>query len=134
MKEKQPSLIAFGLILICIAFALGYLLGHGNGVTNVSVSVTEAKQPVRAESAPKTEQLVPMSDAPTEDRPLDLNTATVEQLDLLPGIGTEYAKRIVAYRETNGRFVAKEQIMDVDGIGEKRYAEIEPLIKVGGSQ
>ena len=133
MKEKQSSLIAFGLILICIAFVFGYLLGHGNGETNVSVSVTESKQPARAQTAPETEQMVPM-DAPTEDRPLDLNTATVEQLDLLPGIGTEYAKRIVAYRETNGRFVAKEQIMDVDGIGEKRYAEIEALIVVGGSQ
>ena len=61
---------------------------------------------------------------------LDLNTADQAALETLPGIGPELAGRIIAYRQTIGRFVSKEQIMDVEGSGEKRYAEMEQLITV----
>jgi competence protein ComEA len=61
---------------------------------------------------------------------LDLNTASQAQLERLPGIGPELAGRIIAYRQSVGRFVAKEQIVDVEGIGEKRYADLEQLITV----
>lgn len=61
---------------------------------------------------------------------LDLNSATVEQLMLLPGIGKSKAQAIVDYREEVGRFVEVAQLTEVKGIGEKLLAKIESLVKV----
>lgn len=65
--------------------------------------------------------------AAPEER-LDLNMATAEQLDDLPGIGPTLAGRIVDYRAEHGPFSAPEELMAVDGIGEGRYAAVEGLI------
>ena len=59
---------------------------------------------------------------------VNLNTATVEQLDALPGIGPVIAQRIVDYREINGPFAAPEEIMDVKGIGQATYEKLKDLI------
>ena len=57
-----------------------------------------------------------------EDRmKVNINTATVEQLADLEGVGLTYAKRIVEYRKANGPFHAPEDIMKVKGIGEKTF-------------
>ncbi len=62
---------------------------------------------------------------------LDLNKATVEELDQkLPGIGPALAQRIVDYRERTGGFRAVEELLEVSGIGEKRFAEIKDLVCV----
>ena len=53
------------------------------------------------------------------------------ELDMLPGIGPVLAQRIVEYRQANGPFAATEEIMQVDGIGESTYAELQDLITVG---
>ena len=68
--------------------------------------------------------------APTTENPLNINLATAEELDMLPKIGPVLAERIIAYREKNGSFVQKEQIMDVKGIGNGIYAEIQELISI----
>ena len=62
--------------------------------------------------------------------PLDLNTAGVEELQNLPGIGPELAERIVAYRTEQGGFASVEQIMEVPGIGEGKFAALEGRIAV----
>lgn len=62
---------------------------------------------------------------------VNINTASVNELDEhLPGIGPALAQRIVDYRERNGGFKSPEQIMEVSGIGEKRYEQIKDLITV----
>ena len=61
---------------------------------------------------------------------LNINTATAEELMMLPGIGQTLSQAIVAYREENGVFSSVEDIMKVDGIGEGRFAAIEEYICV----
>ncbi|CAN3129885.1 helix-hairpin-helix domain-containing protein [Mycobacterium sp. smrl_JER01] len=67
-----------------------------------------------------------------EGRPglIDLNTATVEQLDTLPGIGPVTAAAIVGWRDANGRFASVDQLGDVDGIGPARLEKLRPLVRV----
>jgi competence ComEA-like helix-hairpin-helix protein len=62
---------------------------------------------------------------------IDINTADVEELMELPGVGPAYAERIVAYREENGPFESVEEIMNVRGIGEKTFLRIRDRIRVG---
>ena len=61
---------------------------------------------------------------------LDLNTATVEQLDALPGVGPITAGAIVAWRQANGKFTSVDQLADVDGIGPARLEKLRPLVRV----
>ena len=62
--------------------------------------------------------------------PLDINTATAAELEILPGIGEVLAGRIVDYRETNGFFSSPEDLLNVDGIGPKTLESILPYIIV----
>jgi competence protein ComEA len=59
---------------------------------------------------------------------IDLNTATLEQLDTLPGIGESKAKAILVYRKEKGSFKKVEDLLEVKGIGEKVLAKIKPMI------
>lgn len=62
--------------------------------------------------------------------PLDLNTATVAQLDGLPGVGPVLAQRIVDWRAQHGRFDSVDQLNDVSGIGDAKFASLKPLVAV----
>ena len=64
---------------------------------------------------------------------LDLNQATVEELDALPGVGPAIARRIVAFREKNGAFKRIEDLMNVRGIGEKTFLRLRDRITVKAS-
>lgn len=61
---------------------------------------------------------------------INLNTATPAQLDTLPGIGPKVAGRIVEYRQKNGGFKKIEELMNVQGIGEKLFLKLKPLVTV----
>jgi competence protein ComEA len=61
---------------------------------------------------------------------VDLNAATVEQLDVLPGVGPVTAQRILEWRTRHGRFARVEQLREVEGIGERRFEQLRELVTV----
>ena len=65
-----------------------------------------------------------------EDEPININTATLELLMQLNGIGETKANAIITYREENGPFEKVEDILNVSGIGDKTFALIKDKIKV----
>ncbi len=96
-----------------------------NPMTTKSPKQTNAK-PV---SSTVSEQEVP---ALVISYPLDLNTASVEELETLPAIGSILAQRIVSYREMNGGFSCLEELMQVNGIGTGIYEQISPYLFIKG--
>jgi competence protein ComEA len=62
---------------------------------------------------------------------VDLNTASLEALQTIPGVGPVIAARIVTYREQNGGFRAVEELLEVSGIGEVTFAQMQPMVTVG---
>ena len=72
----------------------------------------------------------PKAKAPTASSPLSLNSATLAQLDTLPGIGPVMANRIFAYRKLNGPFTLIDDLKKVSGIGDATFAEISKLVRI----
>jgi competence protein ComEA len=94
----------------------------GSSVSSGSVSPGSAA-PGQASSPSR-----PAKGAPTAL--VNLNTATVEQLDTLPGVGPVRAAAIVAWRNANGKFTSVDQLGEVDGIGPGRLEKLRPLVRV----
>ncbi|MDS1271167.1 ComEA family DNA-binding protein [Lipingzhangella sp. LS1_29] len=69
-----------------------------------------------------------------DDTPVELNTATVEDLEELPGVGPVLAETIVEHREDNGGFTDVAQLNDVRGIGEQRFTDLEERVVVAQNQ
>lgn len=65
----------------------------------------------------------------TSDEVLSLNSANVADLEQLPGVGPVLAERIVAHRETHGRFETVEDLLGVSGIGEAKLAALRDLVR-----
>ncbi|HLG59462.1 MAG TPA: helix-hairpin-helix domain-containing protein [Vicinamibacterales bacterium] len=90
------------------------------------VGVAQAAQEGARRTAPATKS----SEATT----VNLNTASVEQLETLPGIGKSTAERILEYRQKNGNFKKVEDLMNVRGVGEKSFLKLKPLITVSAGK
>jgi competence protein ComEA len=76
------------------------------------------------------EALAQQPAAMTKGATVDLNSASVTDLESLPGVGRRTAERIVEYRQKNGSFKKIEELMNVKGIGEKSFLKLKPLIAV----
>lgn len=63
---------------------------------------------------------------------VNINTASVEQLKLLPRVGPALAQRIVEFRAAHGPFKAPEELIAVRGIGEKSFANLKPYVAIEG--
>lgn len=128
MKNKVSVLLAVVTALF-VGFTLGLFVGRNTGSGTVTLAV-----PAQMQIAPATAATAPTQTVPEEtvSFPVNINTADVDTLTALPGIGRVLAERIVAYRRQNGSFRAIEEITKVEGIGEKKAEAILELITVGG--
>jgi competence protein ComEA len=92
----------------------------------------EASAPALASVAPsRTPRSAPQAAATaTTQFPINLNTATAEQLEAIPGIGPVLAQRIIEYRQTHGRFQSVDELLEVHGIGAKRLESMRPYVTV----
>ncbi len=64
---------------------------------------------------------------------VNINTASAEQLQLLPRVGPALADRIIEFREANGSYRTVDEIVAVKGIGEKSFEKLEPFIVTSGA-
>jgi len=96
--------------------------------------VIQTNNSITTPSAQRSEPLsIPIEPASAQDLPvrvMNINTATLEDLDELPNIGPVIAQRIIDYRDLNGPFTVIEEITKVEGIGEEIFKEIKDLITV----
>jgi competence protein ComEA len=61
--------------------------------------------------------------------PVSLNTATVDQLDTLPGVGPVLARHIIDYRTQHGGFRSVDELREVNGIGDRRFSDLQKLVR-----
>ena len=125
MKKPQFSILILVTAFFSV-FLLGFFLGRQTGTVQVRVSTAAPPQP---SAAPATE---PEPQQAHTAFPININTATAEQLTALPGIGEVLAGRIVSYREQYGLFLSTEELLDVTGISEKKYEAIKEYVTTGG--
>lgn len=116
--KTEWLLLGMTALFLCLLLALD----HQDRAALTAAGVETAVE------VPQEEILPDLSPLP----PLDLNTAAAEELEELPGIGVELARRIVEYRTEHGPFETVEDIMEVSGIGEVKFAALEGRITVNG--
>ena len=126
MRKTVGKWVYAAMLVLC-AFGIGFMAGtRSASAPQITVMNPETQESARYLSDELSQDL--LQDA--EVYLIDINSADAETLDLLPGIGPAYAQRIVDYRTENGPFQTIEEIMNVSGIGEKKYEAMKELITV----
>jgi competence protein ComEA len=97
-------------------------------VINLAALLTDGQRLSITEKA--SPQQAPDGGSAIADSLIDLNTASASQLETLPGVGPEMAKRILDWRKQNGRFQTVDDLRKISGIGERTFARLKPLVKV----
>ena len=103
----------------------GVLPGVSTGVLNLARKVADGEQVLVGVDGPAA-----ASGAAGAGVLLDLNTATAQDFDALPGIGPVLAERLVSWRTEHGRFASVDQLREVSGVGESKYQSIKPKVRV----
>ena len=116
---KKQGWILIGITGAFLCLLIGIFIGR-----NTSQGYLSAENAVQAHTQATVNGTV------ANDGKIDINTATSEQLQLLPGIGETIAQRIIDYRTQHGPFERIEDIMNVDGIGQTKFENMKPYIKV----
>lgn len=135
MSESKRQ--TFAMIGIVLLVAAGILLYAGLSQPRVYEQTTSAQETVSvssdaaavSETTSATTSSV-QTNASEVTYPINLNTATYEELLTIDGIGDARANRILQYRDAIGGYSSVEQIKDISGIGDSLYNQISPYLTV----
>ncbi|TCC05989.1 ComEA family DNA-binding protein [Kribbella soli] len=136
-KVRRPGLIrapAGSRVADVLTLAGGPLRGVDLTTLNLARQVTDGEQIiVGATTQPPPTNQPPSTSGPSptsaRDAPVNLNTATLDQLDALPGVGPVLAQRILDYRTQNGPFTTIDQLQEVPGVGPKKFDSLKPHVR-----
>ena len=122
MKNTPVSILALACLLLA-AFLGGMFIGRNIAGGPIQTAVL----------ATRGSQIAPTSSMPvaSQGSKVNINTASLQELMSLDGIGETYAQRIIDYRTANGPFTDISQIKNVEGIGDKRFNAIKDSITIG---
>lgn len=137
-KVRRPGLVRAAMgsrVADVLAAAGGALPGVDLTTLNLARQVTDGEQivvgvpPLATAGTPSAGQPVrtPAAQAGT---PVDLNTASLAQLDALPGVGPVLAQRILDWRNEHGRFTSTDELQEVPGVGPKKFESLKPHVRV----
>jgi competence protein ComEA len=115
-------------VIDAIKAAGGLRRGASAGTLNLARRVVDGEQIAVGIDLTPPPEAVPSGAATGE--PIDLNTASAAQLDQLPGVGPVLAQRIVDYRTRRGAFRSVDELRQVSGIGQAKFADIKSLVHV----
>lgn len=128
---RKPNISMPLIVTIAfIAFTLGFFLGRNRNEDAIYVSVSDNYFVAPSKPQETAPEVTEATEAITF--PISINQAGKEEFMALPGVGDVLAERIITYRENNGDFSRPEDLLNVEGIGKKRFKEILDLITVGG--
>ena len=109
MRVKKPAFVYFTILIIFVAVTVCVLLVH------------------------RTQNSYSLADVPSQRQlnKIDLNSATAEQLQIIPGVGPTLSQKIIDYREANGPFESVEDILEIDGIGMRLLSRFMTYATIG---
>ncbi len=116
MKKQQWILIGITAAFLCLLTGIFV----GRNLTGSYIPLDKAIDSNTSDTSTETQQY---------DGKIDINTATSEQLQLIPGIGETIAQRIIDYRTEHGDFESVDELLNISGIGQKKLEQMKPYIK-----
>jgi competence protein ComEA len=130
-KVRRPGLVKLASgsrVADAIVAAGGALPGASTVGMSLARRLIDGEQLVVGEPSPAASD--PAAVSPQPSGPVDLNSATVSDLDALPGIGPVLAQRVVDWRTAHGAFTAVDQLRQISGLGGKKFDALAPLVRV----
>lgn len=111
------------LLQLCMVFLISMVLGLG------AAPVDAFAKDAAKDTATKSMKSDTSSKKKAAEKPVNINTASKEELQMLPGVGPVMADAILKYKKANGKFKSADDLLNVKGIGEKTLKKMKPLLK-----